>query len=90
MGMLKIDGLAVSSGLGMARVFVLKNIPFELTGKRLEDQEIRTGLDCLEKAFTKSLEDLKEFEGKAESIKSPLFHGSIKDRILSGQCPVYL
>jgi phosphotransferase system enzyme I (PtsI) len=87
MGTLKIEGLAVSSGLGMARVFVLKNISFELTGKRLEDQETRTGLDCLEKAFTKCLEDLTEFEGRAESLKNPLFHGSIKDRILSGQCP---
>lgn len=87
MGTIKIEGLAVSSGLGMARVFVLKNIPFELTGKRLEEQEIQTGLERLEKAFTKSLEDLKESDDMAASINNPLFHGSIKDRILSGQCP---
>ncbi len=64
--------------LGLARVFILKDISFELTGKHLEEKDIHTGLDCLEKAFTKTIEDFKKFGARWQVLRIRFFTAAQK------------
>ena len=86
-----IKGLAISSGIGVAPVFVLRNVPFEITNRTVAPEDVDGELARLELACTRTRADLPVLEGDQESgrinwmLDNPLFHGSIVDRIRSGQ-----
>jgi phosphotransferase system enzyme I (PtsI) len=87
-----VEGLAISAGLGIAPVFLVRNIPFETTGRTVAPEDIDAELMRLEPACTRTGADLLVLEGDQEPgsmswmLANPLFHGSIVDRIRAGQC----
>jgi len=86
-----IEGLSVSAGLSFGQVYKLINIPFEVTGKSLDEAEKDDALIQLLNAHTKTRSDLNGFEkSDAEHLNymldNPLFRGGIFDRIGAGQC----
>lgn len=87
-----IEGLAISPGLGVAPVFILRNIPFQTTGRAIPPEQVDAELKRLEPACERTRADLLEIEGDQEPyglnwmLANPLFRGSIVDRIQSGQC----
>ena len=87
-----INGLAISPGIGVAPVFVLRNVPFEITNRTVAPEDIDGELARLELAYARTRADLLVLDGDQESgginwmLDNPLFHGSIVDRIRSGQC----
>ena len=86
-----IDGLSVSAGLSLGRVYHFVNLPFELTGKSLDEAEKEDALIQLLNAHKKTRNDLNEFEkNEADDLNymldNPLFRGGIFDRIGAGQC----
>jgi len=87
-----VEGLAISAGLGIGPVFVLRNVPFEITDRRVAPADVDAELARLAPACTRTRADLLVLEGDQEPggmswmLANPLFHGSIVDRIQSGQC----
>jgi len=68
----------------------LINVPFELTGERLEDKQKESALIQLEKAYTDTRNDINQFEDSDAKLliymlDNPLFRGGILDRIDGGQ-----
>lgn len=87
-----IEGLAVSAGLSKGISFVLKNLPFEPAGRRIEAEQKEAELVRLNDALGKTRADICGFKNnKSDSLikmlEGPLFHGGIIDRIESGQSP---
>lgn len=87
-----IEALAVSAGLSIGPVFILKNVPFETTGKQLDLSRAETGLNRIEEAYVKTCNDLGTIEDSesgplSKMLYNPIFHGGILDRVRSGQSP---
>jgi len=87
-----IEGLAISAGLNIGITFILQNIPFEVTGEKLDENQIGNALDRIKGACVKTRDDLGGFdERNAESLgkmlENPLFYGGIVNRVESGQSP---
>jgi phosphotransferase system enzyme I (PtsI) len=85
-----IEGLSVSAGLSIGTAFILENVLFEPTGKRIDDNQVDVELGRLEEAFDKTRADLGSFADSEsgllkEMLEGPLFHGGIVDRVGSGQ-----
>ncbi|WP_244155512.1 phosphoenolpyruvate--protein phosphotransferase [Desulfatiglans anilini] len=86
-----IEGLALSPGIGMGPVFRLRHLMFEVSGRKLEPEEAALELGRLEAACREvaavlhGMEDSAAREALLAMLESPLFHGSITDRIQSGR-----
>jgi phosphotransferase system enzyme I (PtsI) len=92
MEMKTIEGLSVSTGIGIGSVFVLRNVPFEAVGKSVEADSIDAELRRIEDACEKTSSDITEMAGNdvellKNMLESPLFHGVLLDRVMSGQSP---
>lgn len=86
-----VEGLALSPGIGIGPVFRLRHLMFEVSGRKLEPEEAALELGCLEAACREvaaalhGMEDGAAREALVAMLESPLFHGSIMDRIQSGR-----
>ena len=87
-----IEGISICAGLGIAPVFVLRNVAFEPTGKGTEECSAEKALGRLADSVRMTRAELQtlptnEARSLCEMLENPLFRGSVVDRVRAGLSP---
>lgn len=87
-----VKGISVCSGLGIAPVFVQRNVAFEPTGEDSGKRSEAENLGRLAEGVRMTRAELqtmppREAESLCERLLNPLFHGSVVDRVRGGLSP---
>lgn len=87
-----IEGISICAGLGIAPVFVLKNVSFEPTAEGLDECSVEEALGRLADSVMMTRAELQtlptgEAKSLCEMLQNPLFRGSVIDRVQGGHSP---